>query len=375
MYLGIPVLQFILLFRRKSKISPGKRPIKKVLFIKFAAIGDIILLAPTLKLLKKQIPDCQLTFLCTSINYGMVKKIPYIDKIIKQDVYPFIYHFFRFIKFIYNMRKVEYDVVIDGEQWSRIDVIIMTFLKYKYSIGFYNKGQHKHGAFSFSVQHTNKRHEVENFFALLEPLGITPEEDDKKLEFDLTDAEKKFADEFWDENSFNDKTVICFQPSTGNSNFARQWKLENYIELGRKLTGDLEKLIVLVTGIKSDYDECKYISDGIGNKSICLAGKFDMNRDLAIIAKSKCIICSNTGILHLASSVGAYTIGLHGPNNPVHWGPYSKKSKIILSDIYCSPCVYLGHDFGCNAPFCMSKIKVDDVYLAVRKLLDIPVLN
>lgn len=374
-YLGIPILWFFTLFLKKSGDPPEKNAIKKILFVKFAAIGDIILLTPALRLLRKEFPNAEITFLCTSINYGMAKNVEYVDKIIKQDVYPFIYNWIGFFTFIKKMRKTEFDVIIDAEQWSRIDSIIIGFLKSKFTIGFNNAKQYKHRIFSTSVPHHNKRHEVENFFALLEPLGIIPKDEDRYLEYKIDDASKIKANEFWNDNKLNNKKVICFQPSCGNSSFARAWSDENYIELGKKLIKDVNNLFILVTGIKSDYEECKYISDSIGEKAMCIAGKFNMNIDLAIIQKAECILCSNTGILHLAASVGALTVGMHGPNNPVHWGAYTTKSVVILSDIHCSPCVYLGHDFGCNAPVCMARIKVDDVYLALRKLLDKEVLK
>jgi ADP-heptose:LPS heptosyltransferase len=74
-------------------------------------------------------------------------------------------------------------------------------------------------------------------------------------------------------------------------------------------------------------------------------------------------------MLHIAGSVGTKTMGLHGPTNPVKWGSYAKNAVLIQSDKFCSPCLYLGHDYGCKRPDCMRYISVDDVFIYIRKAL------
>ena len=75
-------------------------------------------------------------------------------------------------------------------------------------------------------------------------------------------------------------------------------------------------------------------------------------------------------MLHIASCVGTKTMGLHGPTNPQKWGAYNKNSVLIQSDKLCSPCLYLGHDYGCKSWPCMSHISVDDVFIHIRKALN-----
>jgi ADP-heptose:LPS heptosyltransferase len=79
--------------------------------------------------------------------------------------------------------------------------------------------------------------------------------------------------------------------------------------------------------------------------------------------------------LHLAASVGTKTIGLHGPTNPIKWAAYTKNTITIQSDKYCSPCLYLGHDYGCEKPNCMEYIKVDGVFLKTIKALNLHLIS
>ncbi|MBI5402349.1 MAG: glycosyltransferase family 9 protein [Ignavibacteriae bacterium] len=365
-YAGIPLLVFLsLLFKRKKRLPVEN--LKEILVIKFAAIGDVILMVPMLRLLKKHYPEAKITFLCSDINQGMVKRVKYVDEIINYNIHSALSNPVKFFKFLADIRKTTFDLVIDAEQWSRINAILTVFLKKKYTIGFKFEKQYKHSYYDAISIHTKKHHEVENFLSLLGILGITAAGNEKFLEFDLSDDVLKFADEFMRENGLEGKYVVCMQPGSGVNGYAREWKDEYYAILGKRLVSEFENVRILLTGLKSDFERCELIVNAIGKNALNIAGKNNMDKDLAIVKKSNLMICGNTGILHLAASVKTKTIGLHGPNNSVLWGAYDKNAVVVQSDIYCSPCLYLGHDFGCRRPVCMDRITVEDVY---RKVLE-----
>jgi ADP-heptose:LPS heptosyltransferase len=368
-YLGIPIVILLAFFTKKKRRLPIQN-IKKILFIKLAAIGDSILLIPTLRALKRKFPDAELTFVCSQINYSVIKKIPYIDKIILCNVHSFIKNPVGFFKFISNLRKEKYELIIDAGQWERINAIMTSLAKADFSIGFITGKQHKHYIYDRVVPHLKTKHELENFLDLLVPIGINITPEDKKLEYFLNDKDFKFAENFWQENNLEDRTVICFHPGCGENGKPREWDVERYIQLGRRLTEHDKNIRILITGAKHELQRCIRICDGIQNNVINTAGEFEIDNVVALIKRVKLIVCSNTGMLHIASCVGTKTLGLHGPTNPVKWGSYNKNSVLIQSDKFCSPCLYLGHDYGCQMPQCMDHISVDDVFIHIRKALN-----
>ncbi|MBX7046190.1 MAG: glycosyltransferase family 9 protein [Ignavibacteria bacterium] len=367
-YVGIPIVILLAFFLKRRKRLPIEN-IQHILFIKLAAIGDSILLIPTLRTLKKRFPDAKITFVCSPINQSILKKIPYIDELISVDIHSYLKHPFRFFDFLKQIRKKKYDVVIDAEQWPRISVMMFALTKYSYSIGFSTEKQYRHFLFNAVVTHTRERHELEDFLALLEPLGINITEEDKKLEYFLNDKDFKFAEEFWLTNDFQNHTVICLHPGCGENGKPREWPVEFYIRLGKRLVEYDKNIVILITGAKFEMERCNEIAAGIGSNVVNTAGQYDIDNVVALVKKVKLIVCSNTGMLHIASCVGTKTLGLHGPTNPVKWGSYNKNSVLIQSDKFCSPCLYLGHDYGCNEPTCMKHISVDDVFIHIRKAI------
>ena len=366
--LGIPILVILSLFKRKNRFLPVGT-IRKIFIIKFAAIGDTILLIPMLRKLKSEYPDTEITFLCSPINHEIIKTIPYIDKVIISRVYKFTTNPFKFIGFIREIRKVKYDVVIDTEQWSRLNSIITALSSNRFTIGFRTDNQHKHYNYDFVILHSREKHELELFLELLTPLGIRSENNDTKLEYFLSDNNYKKAEQFWKENNLSDRFVIIFHPGCGANGKPREWDDSNYISLGRKLLSIGRNITILLTGSKDEYSKVSTIEKGIGTDIINIAGKYGLNDIIAIISKAKFVICSNSGMLHLASCAGVKTIALHGPTNPAKWGAYTDNSYVIKSDKYCSPCLYLGHDYGCKKPDCMQYITLDDVYQKALKIV------
>jgi ADP-heptose:LPS heptosyltransferase len=209
---------------------------------------------------------------------------------------------------------------------------------------------------------------------LLVPLGIIISDEDKKLKYFLSKDNLIFAEKFWKENNFKDKSVICLHPGCGENGKPREWSNENYIELGKRLIAYDKSIKLLLSGPYMDVERCSIIERALKDSDIgdCItnvAGLYSLDDVVALVGKCDLIVCSNTGMLHIAGCVGTKTMGLHGPTNPVKWGSYAKNAVLIQSDKFCSPCLYLGHDYGCTRPDCMKYISVDDVFIYIRKAL------
>jgi ADP-heptose:LPS heptosyltransferase len=362
-YLGIPLLIFFSMFKRRKRLPIQN--IKKIMVLKFAAIGDSLLLIPMLRLLRNSFPQSEITFVCTHINKSVIDKIPYINKNICLDLYSFIVNPMSFIKMIFTLRKVKYDIIIDAEQWSRFSSLIIALIRREWSVGYKIKKQHKHYIYDSVVMHQRDEHEIISFLNLLLPLGVTYSEKDYWLEYFLSKENMEFAGKYFKENGLEDKYVISVHPGCGSNGEAREWSEDKYIALGRKLIEYNKDIRIILTGAKIEYEKCERIEKGIGKNVINTAGKYKLDDVIALMKLTKFLICGNTGMLHFATGVGVKTFGLHGPTNPVKWRAYSDKAVLIQSDIYCSPCLYLGHDFGCNDPVCMDRILVEDVYIKV----------
>jgi heptosyltransferase III len=353
-YFGIPLVLFLAILTRRRRRLPIE-DIQNVLIIKLAAIGDAILLIPTLRKIRNSFPNSKITFMCSDINISVIEKISYVDRVINCRVYDFLKNPFNFYRFVKELRKTKYEVVIDAGQWERINSIITIFTKRDYSIGFRTKGQWKHVINDAIVEHSRTKHEVENFMDLLIPLGIVPisgehNYDELQLEFFLKPEHRKFSADFWKTHSLKEKTVICLHPGCGENGKPREWALSNYVELGKRLHDFDKNIVILITGTDFERYLCDPLYESLKEFAVNTAGRFSLEETAALVERAKMMVCSNT--------------------NPVKWGAYNKKAVTIQSGKFCSPCLYLGHDYGCNSPTCMREITSDEVYIQIRKELN-----
>ncbi len=374
-FLGIPILMVLALLFKRRKSFPAY-DVNKILVVKFAAIGDSIMLIPMLRTLRRAYPKAEITFLCSEINESIIRKVPYVDKVLVENVHSYLKNPLKFLRMIFFLRKNKYSIIIDTEQWSRISAIIIALLRYQFSIGFKTPGQYKHIMFNRVINHSREKHELDTFIDLLTPLFVPVYESDYVLEYFLSPKNDDTADEFFREKDLNGRNVITLHPGCGGLGAPREWDIQSYVDLGKRLIEYNNEIVILITGAPNEKHKCNELESGLRklygntNKIINIAGMFSLDDVVALIKRVTLIVCSNTGMLHLASCMGTKTMGLHGPTNPAKWGAYSKNTVLIQSDKYCSPCLYLGHDYGCKAPSCMSHISVDDVFIHIRKALN-----
>jgi len=84
------------------------------------------------------------------------------------------------------------------------------------------------------------------------------------------------------------------------------------------------------------------------------------------------LVTNDSGPGHFSSMTHITSIVLFGPETPAVFGPLGPNTRIVRSDLACSPCVNaFNHRFSpCNNNVCMQMIEVEEVYRLVRDRLE-----
>ena len=352
-YLGIPFVWFFGIFVKKTK-QPPEDP-KEILVIKLSAMGDSVLLIPSLRALRKRYPASNISVLCTRINEDIFLNCPYINGTILCDVKKIARNPLSVFS-IFGRKK--YDIAVDFDQWLRLSPLLAVLSGAKVRIGFKTEGQYRHYSYSAFTAHSRTKHEVETFLELLSLLGITGADD--RLEFNVSEESKNRARELFkmilmDEN----QPFIVIHPETPMHGAQRHWPADKYIELGRLLTRNY-RFKVLVTGTKNEISSNVKIVSAIGPEAKLLP-PCGILTVAAVISKAKAVVCGNTGIMHLACALHRPVVAIHGPTDHVKWGPRGDKSRAVKPLMDCSPCLYLGFEYGCQTNKCMEAVTVEEV--------------
>jgi heptosyltransferase-3 len=141
-----------------------------------------------------------------------------------------------------------------------------------------------------------------------------------------------------------DKYRLLFDPGKFNliihpksKGSAREWGLDNFLELIGLLSPDKFKLFI--TGTATEGQQMGRL---LGHPSVTdLTGRMSLAELIAFISHADGLLAASTGPLHIAAALGIHALGLFSPMRPIHpgrWAPIGSKTKVFVKDIVCEAC-------------------------------------
>ncbi len=336
--------------------------IKRILVIRTAYIGDVIMTLPILEPLKKKFPGVSITFLTSEAGKEILFNNPYVDDVLVYEPFWFykrpIKGYFRFID---RLRRHSFDWVIEARADIR-DILFLAFpavsrAKLSYAVGG--------GRFALShvVPYAMLKHKVEYHLDLIRFLGWRG--DAVEWGVYLTDREReKIADLLKDYGI--ESPYICVHP--GGRLLLKRWPIERCAELYDRIRERYGWNLVLL-GEVSEKDLAREIVSFMKYRPVVLSGMTGIRQLSGVIAGARLMICNDSAPMHLAAAAGTRTVAIFGPSKSVETGPWGPGHVVVENKMACrqncdeSSCrnaIY--HD-------CMRSITVDAVYDAVERQL------
>lgn len=334
-----------------------KSKINKILIIKPAAIGDVLLCTPVAENLRHNFPSAKIVFLTQKFCKEVLTGNPFIDRILTYDLK---LDSGRCI--IRNVRKQKYDLIID--LFGNPRTAIITFRSgAKYKVGY----KFNWRAIAYNIKITPRGGEVHNIEFNLDSLrALGLEIITGKPKFYLNSVHHEFADKFFAENDLKESDVIGINPS--GTWPTKVWYSEKFVNLISKLRGKYKFL--LFWGNDKELKIAQKIKD-TGGSDIFLIPQTDLKYMAALQLKCKAFLTNDTGPMHIAWVNGVNTAAIFGPTNPHLQGPLSKNSVVIRNEsLLCLGCNLTQLQQCPNEHKCMRDLSVDFVIVKLEKLLE-----
>jgi lipopolysaccharide heptosyltransferase II len=338
---------------------------KNILVVRNDSIGDVILSLPLAGLIKKQYPDCKVTFLLRNYTKDIVNDHPNIDDVIilkeNNGKIPVWKNVNQLKKGLFDASIIVYPTFITAL------IIFLAGVKFRVGSGYrwysflFNRKVFEHRKYA-------EKHELEYNVNLLKVFGIKENISTRNVLFDITinkNSMEKVNKSLTDSKvEFENKTIIV-HPGSGGS--AIDLPLEKFSELVKNLSL-LNKVNIIITGNKDEKKICNAIS--YKTKAIDLSGKFNLSEIICLISLTDIFISNSTGPIHIAAALGKSTVGFYPKIracSPERWGPYTQKKVIFTPEIECNDCTRE----QCERLNCMNSIDIDKVTREVTKLISI----
>ena len=134
-----------------------------------------------------------------------------------------------------------------------------------------------------------------------------------------------------------------------------------------------KKQTVVILGTEKDIssrDLYKKLSEKYPEYVMNATLGYSLAETAYILSKSQFLVSNDTGIAHLAESVGCKVIGIYGPTKPdMGFGLRNNDSISINSSLWCSPCSKDGSwcfRKGESKYLCIKNVSADDVISKIR---------
>lgn len=287
----------------------------KIAIVRLSALGDIIVSAVFLALIKERFTNAQIEWFVDERFGAILEHSPYIDKLhpiaLKSTLTTF--NPLKIFKLFKSLRAYEYDMVIDMQGLIK-SALITQMLKAPKKVGFdYASAREGLSAFFYSQKVSIAYNESilkRNFTLLSHALNLPKKEISEGLSsrskvFSYQDSPKIDA-----LNLNKNKLKILFVLETSKIN--KTYSIERFKELALAL----ENFQICLLW-HADEDKATALYGALKNqRDVLLLPKLTLNEVKALLFKMDLIIGGDTGITHLAWALQKPSITLYG-NTPM----------------------------------------------------------
>ena len=321
----------------------------RVLVIKLAAIGDVVMAMPLLPALRKKYPEGRISWVCGAQAAPLLRATGLVDELIEIDER----------KLLSGSLLAKVAALLGV--WSKIagrpfDLVLTVHTDPRYRL------------LTWPVFCRDKRswqrgiHPVPGRYHAQECLRLLDREEGaivRKLEFPSLQLPP------YQEVK---RPLIVLAPGGAKNVLAddavRRWPIEHYAKVASALA---KEACVIITGSASDEWVRPYFPMDVQ----CMLGNLTLLDLVALLQKSSLLITHDSGPLHLAKLARCAAIALFGPTIPQEKVGVDENIKILWGGehLACRPC-YTGKMYTrCQRNKCLRSISAEQVIAEAKKLL------
>ncbi len=329
-------------------------------------IGDMILLTPALRALKRACPQSRLTLLIRPLVANLMETCPYVDDVIIDTKGNGVGRIQSLFQLVHRIRRRRFDLAVVLHPTSFRNALIPFLAGVPFRVGSSVGGRGI--LLSQTCADDTTLHEVDRYLRVLQLININ--EPVTGLEFWHTDADRRAVDQILSDcNVLPEDRIIGI--NLGTTWGTKSWALNRFADAIAGIQDRFEGAVVL-TGSSSEVGLGKALQRLVKSNVINLIGKTTILQLGALIKRCNLYLTCDSGPMHIAAAVGTPTIALFGPTNPQRHRPYGEGHHVIEKDVSCRPC-YKRQCLRADAPnLCMTEIQPSDVIERISTHFNLP---
>jgi heptosyltransferase II len=343
---------------------------ERFLVIRFSSLGDIILLTPLFRAIRRQYPGARVDFLTSTTFADLCCNDPHIDRIIAFDRSKPAQAELKRIRQLY--RSAGYDWVLDAHHSLRSRLLLASchgpLLSFNRRIVHIDKRSWQRNLLLLTGINCLKATDSQRleYLKLLKPDGHFYPEDQQTALYPGA-AEKQRIDNLLHQYGLFGQPLVAIGP--GASFPGKCWPKERFLETAKHLI-DGGYPVVLVGGAQDP--EPGWISARTSDHAVDLAGRLSFLETAELMRHCRLVISNDTAVVHFGEAMGVPAIALFGPTvAEFGFAPFLAQSRLLAVDLSCRPCSRNGKGRCHNAIHrrCLTEIQVGEVLKEALQIL------
>jgi lipopolysaccharide heptosyltransferase I len=305
----------------------------RIALVKLSSLGDVVHALPVAATLRAARPEARLTWVVERREAALLHGHPALDEVIVADTRgwrrarrPAALR--AALADVAALRRrlvaARFDVAIDLQGLLKSGILVAATrapLRIGFAAGW--------GREPLSALCTNRRvtppaaarHVIEQYLALLAPLGIS----ERRYEFALpvAPAAETAMDEWLASVGLKPHCrLVVLNPGAGRAD--KRWPVAHFADLARRLP-DVDARTVVTWG-PGEEAEARAI---VAASPATLAPPTDLHALPALLRRASVMVAADTGPLHMAAALGTPCVGLYGPTSAVRNGPFGAGHRAL----------------------------------------------
>lgn len=305
-----------------------------IALVKLSSLGDVVHALPAAAALRAQFPNARLAWIVERREAAVLRGNPALDEVVPVDARAWRrartpLAVAEAVGALAELRRhlagARFDVAVDLQGLLKSGVLAAA-TRAPLRIGFVAARCREPLAAVFTNRRVAPpaaaRHVVEQYLALLEPLGVAG----ARVEFPLPAdgaAEARVDDVLAAHGLKPRDRLVVLNPGAGRPD--KRWPAGRFRELARRLTAEAGASVLVVWG-PQDLALARSVVAGAGEGRVVLAPPTDLDGLIAALRRASVVVAGDTGPLHLAAALGVACVGVYGPTSVERNGPWRQRA-------------------------------------------------
>lgn len=310
----------------------------RIALLKLSSLGDVVHALPVASALRRHLPSAHLAWIVEAREAALLSEHPDLDQVISVDTRGWRRRLRtpagawevrrELAQLIRRLRSSRFDIVLDLQGLLKTGLLAASTGAPR-RIGF----ARSHLKEPLSALFTNCRvtpppeaaHVVEQYLALLEPLGVSERRPVFHLPLCPDTAHR--IDAFLAEQGVTPRdSLVALNLGAGRP--AKRWPVPHWKRLAEGLTSEGFRLLLLWGPGEKEFalSAARELEP-----APLLAPPTTLHELAALLRRAALVVASDTGPLHLAAALGTPCLGLYGPTSPERNGPYGPLCRALRS--------------------------------------------